>query len=192
MKPKFFASQSEFWEWLKKNHKTVDELWVGYYKKATGKPSMTWSESVDQAICFGWIDGLRKSIDEESYKIRFTPRKPTSHWSAVNIKKVEKLTQLGLMMPAGIEAFKKRDEKRSKQASYEQKNVILSPQYEMKIKANQKAWTFFKMLAPSYKKATIHWVMSAKKEETRLRRLAILIHSSEEGQKVPPLRLNKK
>ncbi len=192
MNPIFFANPSEFREWLARNHETTDELWVGYYKKATGKPSMTWSESVDQAICFGWIDGLRKSVDEESYKIRFTPRKPKSHWSAVNIQKVEKLTAQGLMTPAGLKAFRKRDEKRSKQASYEQKNMKLAPEYEAKIKVNPSAWDFFDALAPSYKKATIHWVMSAKKEETRRRRLDILIQSSADGQKVPPLPLGKK
>ena len=188
MDPLFFKTAKAFRKWLSNNHGTEKELWVGYYKKATKLPSMTWSESVDEAICFGWIDGLRKKIDEQSYKIRFTPRNPRSHWSAVNIEKVKRLTQLGLMQPAGIEAFKKIENSNSKKASYEQQAVTLHPDFEKQIKRHPKAWVYFDKLAPSYKKATIHWVMSAKQEATKLRRLAVLIKSSEEGKKISMLR----
>jgi len=188
----FFSQPSEFRQWLEKNHNEVKELWVGYYKKASGIPSITWPESVDEALCFGWIDGLRKSIDEKSYKIRFTPRRPGSHWSAVNIKRVGELKALGLMQPAGLEAFEKRDEKKSKQAAFEQQSVKLPEAYELKIKANKKAWGFFLSLAPSYKKTSVWWVISAKQEATRLKRLDTLIASSEKGEKIPPLKWHKK
>lgn len=192
IKPMFFSQQSDFREWLEKNHDKAQELWVGYYKKASGIPSITWPESVDEALCFGWIDGIRKSIDDKSYMIRFTPRKPNSNWSAVNIKRVEELTSLGLMKPSGIEAFQKWQENKSAQYSYERKNVKLDPKYEAKIKANKKAWDFFQSLPPSVKKPSTWWVMSAKREETRLRRLKSLIKASEEGQRIPLLRRNKK
>ena len=188
MEPTFFPTPEDFRKWLKDNHDKEEVLWVGYYKKATGIPSMTWPESVDQALCYGWIDGLRKSVDEKRYKIRFTPRRPTSVWSAVNIKKMEELTQAGLMQPAGLAIYAKRKDKKSRGYSYEQNEVELAPEYESKIKENVTAWTFFENLAPSYKKASIRWVMSAKREETRLRRLRILIESSEEQQKIPQLR----
>ncbi len=184
----FFEDQILFRAWLKDNHASQKELWVGYYKKATKKASMTWSESVDQAICYGWIDGLRKSIDEESYKIRFTPRRPTSFWSTVNIKKIEELTAKDLMQPAGIRAWEKRKEKKSKIYAYEQLTASLLPAYEAEVKKNEKAWAFFSNLPPGYKKQTIWWVMSAKRSATQLRRLAVLIESSEAGLKIPQLR----
>lgn len=192
MDPIFFSQSSDFRQWLEQNHDQVQELWVGYYKKTSGIPSITWPESVDEALCFGWIDGLRKSIDEKSYKIRFTRRKPGSHWSAVNIKRVEELTALGLMQLAGLEAFKKRDEKKSKRAAYEQQDVKLPEEYELKIRANKKAWEHYHSLAPSYKKTTIWWVISAKQEVTRRKRLDTLIASSEKREKIPLLRWNKK
>lgn len=189
MEPKFFPDQLDFRKWLEEHHDKEEVLWVGYYKKASKLPSMTWSESVDQALCFGWIDGLRKSIDEVSYKIRFTPRRPRSHWSDVNIKKMAELEKKGLLQPAGIAAYQKLDKKRSGQASYEQKKPVqLDEAYIEKLKANSKAWAYFQKVAPYYKKAATHWVMSAKKEETRLRRLNILIESSEQGLKIPPMR----
>ena len=184
----FFAHQSDFRTWLEKNHNKEQELWVGYYKKATKKPSLTWSESVDQALCFGWIDGLRKSIDEESYKIRFTPRKPNSNWSAVNLKKMEELKKKGLMMPAGIAIFEKRNEKKIQQYSFERENVRLDATFEKKFKENIKAWDFFQKMPPSYRKPAIWWVMSAKQEATRQKRLDLLIQCSEEGKKIPQLR----
>jgi uncharacterized protein YdeI (YjbR/CyaY-like superfamily) len=182
--PTFFKTQKEFSDWLE-NHTEASELWVGYYKKSTGRASLTWSTSVDVALCFGWIDGIRKTIDEESYKIRFTPRKIKSVWSAVNVKKVNALIQLGKMKPAGMHVFDNRTD--TKGYSSDDRNIPLAKEYEEQIKTNQPAWLFFSQLAPSYKRDSIWWVMSAKKEETRLRRLSILIASSEEGVRVPAL-----
>lgn len=191
MEPKFFPKPSDFRSWLEANYDQEDVLWVGYYKKATKLPSITWPESVDEALCYGWIDGLRKSIDEKSYKIRFTPRRPNSNWSAVNIKRVAELKKMGLMQASGLAAYAKKKEEKSGIYSYEQAEAAFDPAYRAKIKANPKAWAFFEKLAPSYKKASIQWVLSAKREETRLRRLGILIESSEEGLKIPQLRRYK-
>lgn len=187
IKPSFFATQEDFRKWLLKNHQTATELIVGFYKVDSGKPSMSWSQSVDQAICFGWIDGVRKTIDKESYLIRFTPRKPTSTWSAVNIKKVEELTKKGLMQPNGILAFEKRKEHKSKIYAYEKKAVKLSAGFEKKFKANKKAWAFFQSLPPSYHRSAIDWVMSAKQEATSIKRLSELINDSEAGRKIKRL-----
>jgi len=181
----FFNNQEEFSDWLEENSE-ASELWVGYFKKSTGRASLTWSSSVDVALCFGWIDGIRKTIDEQSYKIRFTPRKIKSVWSAVNVKKVKTLIPLGKMRPAGMHVFNKRSDEQG--YSSEHRIVPLASEYEEQIKANQPAWQFFTNLAPSYKRDSIWWVMSAKKEETRLRRLGILITSSEAGLKIPTLR----
>lgn len=183
----FFETPDAFRTWLEKNHDQKDVQWIGYYKVATGKPSMRWEESVREALCFGWIDGLRKSIDDESYKIRFTPRKPDSHWSAKNIEMVEELIEQGKMKKPGLKAYEKRDEKNSKQASYERKKVQLKKEYENQIRENKKAWKFFEELAPGYTKTSIHWVMSAKREDTRQRRLKILIESCEKEEKIPLL-----
>ncbi len=192
MSPFFFPTQSDLQKWFEKNHNKADELWVGYYKKSTGRPSITWQESVDEALCFGWIDGIRKSIDEESYKIRFTPRRKDSIWSAVNIKRIKELKKLGLVKPSGLEAFKKRDEKKAKLYSFEQKKVILPKELEKKIKTNKKAWEYFQKLPPYAKRVSTWWVISAKKEETKLNRLNTLIKCSEEGRKIPLLVLIKK
>jgi len=193
MKPQFFSTQADLRSWFEKNSETEKELIVGFYKKGTGKASVDWPQSVDEAICFGWIDGVRKSIDDESYQIRFTPRNPKSHWSAVNISKAEKLIKAGLMKPAGLELYKNRDKKKARQASYEQQHVALSSEYIATFKNNKKAWDFFEnTLAPSYKKTSIHWVMTAKQAETRLRRLNILIKSSAAEEKIPPLNISKK
>ncbi|SGZ06358.1 Putative uncharacterized protein [Moritella viscosa] len=181
----FFKNQEEFSDWLEE-HTEVSELWVGYFRKNTGITSLTWSESVDVALCFGWIDGIRKTIDEQSYKIRFTPRKMTSVWSAVNVRKVKALVELGKMKPAGMHLFNNRSDAQG--YSSEQRNVQLAREYEEKIKLNQPAWLFFTNLAPSYKRDSIWWIMSAKKEETRLKRLGILIASSEAALKIPTLR----
>lgn len=190
--PTFFADAQKFRDWLEKKHNQEKELWVGFYKKNSGKANMTWSESVDQALCFGWIDGIRKSIDGDSYKIRFTPRKPKSNWSAVNLKKMEELTKNGLMRPPGKAIFEKREYKRTEVYSFEQDSIELKKAYEQKIKTKPKAWKFYNKLAPSYKKASIWWVISAKQEATRVRRLEVLIQSSEEGLKIPHLRRAKK
>lgn len=192
MKPKFFSKSSDFREWLERNHKKKTELLVGYYKKGSGKPSITWPESVDTALCFGWIDGIRKSLAEETYTIRFTPRKEKSHWSAVNLKRFVELKKKGLIHPAGQLAFEKMEANNSKQASFEQNNVILDKEFKAKLKANEKAWAFFQKLAPSYKKTSIWWVISAKKNETKWRRLNILIKSCEAKEKIPILKITKK
>lgn len=184
MTPTFFATPNDFRKWLEKNHKKEKELLVGFYRVGSGKPSMTWSESVDQALCFGWIDGVRKSIDEESYSIRFTPRKSTSIWSAINIKKVEELTKAGLMRPEGLEAFSLRSEKRAGVYSHEKEPIALAPAYEKLFKKNKPAWTFFQAQAPSYKKVMTHWIMSAKQEKTRLSRLQKTISESEQQRRM--------
>ncbi|WP_223607086.1 YdeI family protein [Chryseobacterium sp. OSA05B] len=179
MAPIFFATTEEFRKWLEKNHTKEKEVLVGFYKKGTGKASMNWSESVDQALCFGWIDGVRRSVDEESYYNRFTPRKPNSNWSLINIKKVEELTKAGLMRPAGQKAFDARKEDKTGIYSHETEH-ILDPAYEKKFKTHKNAWEFFEKQAPSYKKLTIHWLMSAKQEKTRLSRLEKVISESEQ------------
>lgn len=193
MDPLFFKNKNELRKWFDKNHNLLTEQWIGYYKVKSGKESITWSESVDEALCFGWIDGIRKSIDDKSYKIRFTPRKPSSSWSAVNISKIEKLTQLGLMKPEGISVFNKRKDNKSKIYSYEQNSIKLDKKYIDIFKSNKKAWQFFdEKLAVSYKKISIRWVMSAKREETRLGRLHKLINSSSVEEKIPELQKYKK
>ena len=159
---------------------------MGYFRKNTGRPSITWPDSVDVALCFGWIDGIRKTIDAQSYKIRFTPRKIKSVWSAVNVKKVEALIHLGKMRPEGMYVYDNRSDRKG--YTSEDRNMPLSEAFEAQVRANQQAWQFFSNLAPSYKRDSIWWVMSAKKEETRLRRLGVLIESSEAGLKIPTLR----
>jgi len=186
-KPSFFPTQASFRKWLIKNHTKEKELLVGFYKTKSGKQSITWSESVDEAICFGWIDGVRKSIDAESYYIRFTPRKSTSIWSAINIKKVEELTQKGLMYPAGIESYSKRKEHKSRIYSYEKEAAILPNEFLKKFKANKKAWDSFKNMPPSYQKTAIHCVMEAKQEITKIKRLEELIRDSEAGRRIKRL-----
>lgn len=184
MAPSFFATPPDFRKWLQKNHTIKTELVVGFYKISSGKKSITWSESVDQALCFGWIDGIRKSIDDESYCIRFTPRKSGSIWSSVNIKKIELLTKEGLMHPKGIESFEKRKDDKSGIYSYEKAPVALSKDFEKKLKANKKAWAFIKSMPPTYQKIVTNWVMSAKQEATRIKRLNDLINDSEAGIKI--------
>ncbi len=190
MKPKFFKKQEDFRKWLAKYHDQKEELYVGYYKKSTGKTSITWPQSVDEALCYGWIDGVRKSIDEESYMIRFTPRRANSIWSAVNLKKVEELKKKGLMQEKGLAIHAKRKDPNSKGYSFEQKenDVKLSNEFEAIFKKNKKAWACFQSMAPSYRRAAIWWVISAKREETRLRRLNTLIDDSENKLKVKVLR----
>ncbi len=188
MKPLFFPTPSDFRKWLEKNHESAGELWVGYYKKDSGIPSITWPQSVDEALCFGWIDGIRKSVDAISYMIRFTPRRPKSNWSAINIRRVKELKKSGLMQPAGLAAFEKREEHRSEIYSFERKAVALDKKYETQFKKNKRAWTFFGSMPPSYRKPAMWWIMSAKQEETRLKRLEQLIKDSASGLKVKQLR----
>ena len=181
MAPTFFAKQADFRKWLQKNHKRETELLVGFYKVGSGKPSITWSESVDEALCFGWIDGVRKSIDKDSYQIRFTQRKPTSIWSAINIMKIKELTKQGLMQAAGLASFEKRIESKSKIYSYEKDEAEFTRDLKKQFKANKKAWEYFQSLAPSYRKVSTHWVMSAKQESTKIKRLNELIADSAAG-----------
>lgn len=178
MEPVFFKSQKAFRKWFEKNHLSKTELIVGYYKVGTGKPSMTWSESVDQALCFGWIDGIRRSIDEERYCIRFTPRKPGSNWSLVNINKVKELTEKGLMEKAGLDIYNKRKESESGIYSFENDPVKLNDDYINLFMKDKMAWDFFNLQPPSYRKTIINWVMSAKQETTRLSRLQKAINES--------------
>lgn len=187
MEPVFFSTQSDFRKWFEKNHKKAAELIVGYYKVGSGKPSMTWSESVDEALCFGWIDGIRRSIDSESYCIRFTPRKPGSIWSAVNIRKMGELTAKGLMKPEGTAAFAKMKDSKPNGYSYENAAMELDPEFEREFKADKKAWDFFHSMAPSYRKTAIKWVMTAKQEATRKSRMGTLIRDCSEGRKIKPL-----
>lgn len=175
----FFENQINFREWLEKNHDKEKELIVGYYKVGSGKPSMSWSESVDQALCFGWIDGIRKSIDHESYCIRFTPRKTNSIWSAINIKKIEELTNAGLMKPEGLKVFSLRKEENSKIYSFENEKRTFNIDFLNQFKQNKLAWDYFTNQAPSYQKVVTHWILSAKQEKTRQSRLEKLINSSE-------------
>jgi uncharacterized protein YdeI (YjbR/CyaY-like superfamily) len=171
MTPTFFSSQKEFRAWLQNYHQTKKECLVGFYKAGSGKPSMTWSQSVDQALCFGWIDGIRRSIDKERYSIRFTPRKSTSTWSRINIKKVKALTRARLMRAEGLNAFKRRTAKRSGIYSHEKEARDLPPIFKRQFKMNKPAWDFFNAQAPSYKKVMIHWIATAKQEKTRISRL---------------------
>jgi len=188
MTPKFFATPSELRAWLAQHHDKTNELCVGFYKKNSGKPSITWPELVDAALCFGWIDGVRKTIDEISYTIRLTPRKPTSTWSAINIRKIQELTKLGLMHTAGARVFQARTEERSGIYSYEQRQKVkLDPVYEKQLRTNRKAYKFFQAQAPWYQRTCIFWVMSAKKEETRRKRLATLMECSQDGRSIKPL-----
>jgi uncharacterized protein YdeI (YjbR/CyaY-like superfamily) len=188
MEPRFFSTPSAFRTWLEKHHATSKELWVGFYRKGTGKPSITWPEAVDQALCFGWIDSVRKRLDDVSYANRFTPRTPTSTWSAVNTKRVKELTRLGLMRPAGLKAFRERAAERSGIYSYEQRNAAsLSKDQEKQFRSNKRAWDFFQAQPPSYRQGAIWWVVSAKRESTRAGRLATLIGDSESGRTVRPL-----
>jgi uncharacterized protein YdeI (YjbR/CyaY-like superfamily) len=186
-KATFFSNQSAFRKWFEKNHDKEKELVVGFYKVSTGKPSITWSQAVDEALCFGWIDGIRKSIDHESYCIRFTQRKPKSIWSAINIKKVEELTRLGAMHPAGLIAYSKRQENKSGIYSYEKEAATLSNNFLKKFKANKEAWKFFQSMAPSYQRTAIHWVMDAKQEVTKVKRLDELIRDSGAESKIKRL-----
>ena len=187
-KPIYFKNSEALRSWFEKNYQKENTVWIGFYKKDTGLESITWTESVDQALCFGWIDGIRKKVDEKSYKIRFTPRNPRSHWSAVNLEKIKQLKQAGLMKPEGLKVFNARNKENAKKASYESKPKTLSPELESKLMANKQAHSFFEGLAPSYRKTTIHWIMSAKQEATRLRRLTVLIDSCLERKKIPLLR----
>lgn len=192
MEPKFFATPKDLRKWFEKNHDKATELSVGFYKKGSGKPSITWPESVDQALCFGWIDGIRHRIDDECYKIRFTPRKPRSIWSSVNIKRIGELIEQELVYQAGLDAFAKREDARSSVYAYEREHVALDKKHEAKFRKNKKAWEFFESQPPSYKKPALWWIASAKQETTRERRLETLIKDSENGERLAQLRRDPK
>jgi uncharacterized protein YdeI (YjbR/CyaY-like superfamily) len=186
--PHFFPTPSDWRAWLEAHHAETTELWVGLYKRDSGRPSITWPEAVDGALCFGWIDGIRKSIDAIRYKIRFTPRKRRSIWSAVNVRRATELSKLGLMHSAGLSAFEKREGKRSAIYAYEQRKTARLPAaYRKKFRANAAAWKFFQAQAPGYRRTCSWWVISAKKEETKLKRLASLISHSERERSLPQL-----
>ena len=181
----FFSSPAKLRGWFRKNHGAAHELWVGFFKKGSGRPSITWPESVDEALCVGWIDGIRKSLDADRYVIRFTPRKAGSIWSAVNVARIRALDAEGRIRPAGKRAFDARKENRSGIYSYEQRQARLPPICERRLRKNRPAWQFFYAQPPSYRKAACWWVVSAKKEETRDKRLGRLIELSTRRQRIP-------
>jgi len=191
MRPTFFQTSSAFREWLEKHHAKTGELWVGYYKKDSGKPSITWPESVNEALCFGWIDGVRKSIDDISYTIRFTPRRSGSIWSSINITRAQALIKRGQMQPAGLKIFQVKKENKSGIYSYEQRSVNLEEPYNRLLKKNNTAWNFFQTQPSSYRKAVSWWIVSAKKEDTRLHRLEKLMDYSVKRQKLSELTSKK-
>jgi uncharacterized protein YdeI (YjbR/CyaY-like superfamily) len=193
MEPTFFETPAGLRAWLERNHESEGELWVGFHRKGSGRPSITWPEAVDEALCFGWIDGLRRSVDEASYKIRFTPRKPTSTWSSVNIGRVGDLTAEGRMRPAGLAAFERRSEAKSGIYAYEQrKTARLEPAHERRFRANPEAWSFFQAQPAGYRKTATGWVVSAKREATREKRLATLIDDSAHGRRLARLTYTRK
>jgi len=186
-KPTFFATPADLNRWLKRYHATAHELWVGFHKRATGMPSLTWPESVDEALCYGWIDGVRKSLGADSYMIRFTPRRPGSHWSRINLTKARALIAQGRMRPAGRTVFDGRDRAKANQYSFENRPKNLPPAYLRLLKAEPDAWAFFQAQPPGYRRTCAWWIVSAKQEATRRRRLAKLIEDSARGRRVPPL-----
>jgi len=185
MDPTHFETPGEFRAWLDENHATAEFLWVGFHKKGTGRPSLTWPESVDEALCYGWIDGIRKSLGAERYMIRFTRRKAGSVWSRVNVARVQALTELGRMRPTGLAAFQARKENRSGIYSFEQREVDLPEPYQGVLRQHKAAWEFFEKQPASYRKAAYWWVVSAKKEETRRKRLEKLIGHSAQAERIP-------
>ena len=180
----YFPTPSDLRKWFRANHAKAAELWVGFHRKDSGKPSITWPESVDEALCVGWIDGIRKSLDADSYTIRFTPRRKGSIWSAVNIARVKVLTDEKRMRPAGVKAFAARQENKSGIYSYEQRRDRLEEPYAGRLKKHKAAWTFFEKQPPGYRKVIGWWIVSAKREETRMERLKRLIDVSAKGQRL--------
>jgi uncharacterized protein YdeI (YjbR/CyaY-like superfamily) len=183
----FFESPEALRDWLAKHHETAREVWVGVHRVATGRPSVTWPQIVDEALCVGWIDGVRYRVDDTTWKIRLTPRRKRSIWSAVNIRRAGELQEAGRMHPAGRRAFEARDEARSAIYSYEREHASLEPEAEAAFRANEAAWRWWQQATPSYRRTATHWVTSAKRPETRARRLATLIEHSAQGRTIPPL-----
>jgi uncharacterized protein YdeI (YjbR/CyaY-like superfamily) len=186
LKPTFLKTAADFRRWLERHHHTATELLVGYHKKASRRPSITWPESVDEALCFGWIDGIRRRLDDGRYTIRFTPRRAGSIWSMINIRRVGALKRQGLMRPAGLAAFAKRTSNRSGIYRYEQRPKTLPPRYRKALEARPRAWAFFRAQPPGYQRAVTWWVVSAKQEATRARRLATLVRDCERGIRIGP------
>ena len=182
-KPRFFKTPADFRTWLEKHHADTPELWVGFYKKASGKGGITYPEGVDAALCFGWIDGIKKRVDEQSYMHRFTPRRARSVWSRINTRRITELIAQGLVVPAGVAAFQQREERRSGIYTYENRTA-LAPAYEKQFKANKKAWEFFQAQPPGYRRLALGWITQAKKEETRLKRLQTTIDASAKGTRI--------
>jgi uncharacterized protein YdeI (YjbR/CyaY-like superfamily) len=181
MTERYFKTPAEFRRWLSAHHATDKELLVGFYKKASGLRGIGYKEAVDEALCFGWIDGIKKRVDEDSYMHRFSPRKAGSTWSAINTRRAAELVALGVMAPPGLEVFERRDRAKTKLYSYENRPAAFDAEIERTFRANAAAWTFFRAQPPGYQKLLTFWVMSAKKDEARLRRLAALVKSSAEG-----------
>lgn len=190
--PIYFSSPAQWRQWLEEHHAEETEVVVGFYKKATGRQGMTWSESVDEALCFGWIDGIGRRVDDERNTIRFTPRKPRSHWSAVNIAKVETLIAEGRMTPAGLAAYEARREDNSRTYSFEQGEVGLPAEMEAKVRGNEAAWAYWQSRPPGYRRTATWWVISAKRPETRERRLATLIDDCVHERLIKPLRRSER
>jgi uncharacterized protein YdeI (YjbR/CyaY-like superfamily) len=188
----YFESAVELRDWFDANHGTAEELWIGHHRKATGKPSLTWSQTVDEALCVGWIDSVRVSVDETRFVQRFTPRRKGSTWSAVNVAKVEALTAEGRMRPAGLAAFEARTAGNTAVYSYERAAAIFSAEELARLRANAAAWADWEARPPSYRRAVTHWVTSAKGEATRERRLTTLVEDSAAGRKVRPMRWERK
>ena len=188
-KPTFFETAADFRAWLRQHHRTATELWVGYRKKATGKASITRAESVDEALSFGWIDGLGKSLDTESYMVRFTPRRKGSIWSAVNTRRARELIKAGRMRAAGLAAFEARDENKTAVYSFDRTQpLVLAPALEAQFRRNRAAWTFFQAQPPGYRKVCVHMIMNAKQEATRQRRLDIVVANSAAGRRIDFMR----
>jgi uncharacterized protein YdeI (YjbR/CyaY-like superfamily) len=185
----YFASTEALREWFDANHETADELWLGYWKKGTGRPSVTWSQAVDEALCVGWIDGVVQRVNDERHAQRFTPRRKGSNWSAINVAKVGTLTEQGRMRPAGIRAYEARTAEKTGVYSYERPDATLTDEELARFRAEPAAWSDWEARPPSYRKAATHWVTSAKQPATRERRLTTLIDDSKAGRRIPPLRV---
>jgi uncharacterized protein YdeI (YjbR/CyaY-like superfamily) len=187
MKARYFRSAAEFRRWLEANHGTANEIWLGFYKKGSTRRGITNAEALDEALCFGWIDGVRHGVDAERYANRYSPRTPTSYWSEINTKRALELIEEGRMQPAGLAAFERRDVARTKAYSFEQKTAALSPEQERGFRRNRSAWRFWEAQPPGYRRTASWWVISAKREDTRARRLSALIEHSARGERIPLL-----
>lgn len=192
MKPRFFRTPAALRRWLEKNHARSSELWIGMYKKSSGKGGVTYKEALDEALCFGWIDGVRKRLDDEAFVQRFTPRTAKSYWSAVNIRRANELSVAGQMHAAGAAAFERRDKAAAERYSFERRTAAFDAAAEKEFRANAKAWSWFQSQAPWYRRVTAHWVSSAKRPDTRQRRLEMLIRDSEAGRRINLLRPREK